>query len=456
MDSQNFTKCPRLGLHFFPDSRHYRQVDLENWLPKLQHLGISWLTLIASPARAIPEFFLRALLAAGIEPVIHFIFRPELPVPVASLLPILNSYARWGVRYVVFFDRPNLRQSWSPAGWGQEDLPERFLDVYIPYAEAAIQAGLQPVFPALEPGGDYWDTAFLRLALQGLVRRKAARILDNFALGVHAWSGNRPLDWGAGGPERWPAARPYTRSPEVQNQAGFRIFDWYLPVIQAEAGEKCELLLLRAGSRPGDQQDPRFPPLDLETHARRNLSLIRWLEDDLPPAEAQEKDFLAAVSGAAPGMDPIPPEVIACNFWLLAAEPNTPYAEQAWFQHSGETLPIVRSLYSWLQTREQGKTSSQAQAVLAQAETGKGKVIAHYLLLPMYAWGAGAWDLEAIRPWLQRGRITVGFSIEEARLAEKVTILDGMGAIPESTVDNLRQSGCLVEVSNPSGTKIAS
>ena len=66
---------------------------------------------------------------------------------------------------MVLFDRPNLRANWPAAAWAQSNLVERFLDVFQPLALAAVQAGLIPVFPPLEPGGDYWDTAFLRSCL---------------------------------------------------------------------------------------------------------------------------------------------------------------------------------------------------------------------------------------------------------------------------------------------------
>ena len=35
----------RIGFHYFPDTLHYRDVDVNTWLPELQALAASWLTV---------------------------------------------------------------------------------------------------------------------------------------------------------------------------------------------------------------------------------------------------------------------------------------------------------------------------------------------------------------------------------------------------------------------------
>jgi len=52
----------RLGLHYFPDTIHYRQSDLQTWLPELRQLNVQWLVLRSETNRAIPETFLDGLL----------------------------------------------------------------------------------------------------------------------------------------------------------------------------------------------------------------------------------------------------------------------------------------------------------------------------------------------------------------------------------------------------------
>jgi hypothetical protein len=151
-----------IGLHYFPDTLHYREQDLLTWLPELLALGAGWLTLIAPLQRAIPEEFITHLIQAEIEPVLHFPLPLDQSTSRLNLNMLLNTYSRWGVKYVTLFDRPNLRRNWSAATWAQDNLVERFLDFYIPLAEAVQMTGMVPVFPPLEPGGDYSEFSLVR------------------------------------------------------------------------------------------------------------------------------------------------------------------------------------------------------------------------------------------------------------------------------------------------------
>ena len=214
----------RLGFHYFPDTLHYRESDMAAWLPEIKSLGASWIVLMAPADRAIPEAFLRGLLSSGIEPILHFHLPLDNPPHIQELRLLFNTYARWGVHYVILFDRPNTRRSWLSSSWAQSNLVERFLDIYLPIAEAALQAGVTPVFPPLEPGGDFWDTTFLRAALQGIQRRGHIQLIDKLILSAYAPTCSKSLNWGAGGPERWPAARPYLTPESSQDQTRLSYF----------------------------------------------------------------------------------------------------------------------------------------------------------------------------------------------------------------------------------------
>jgi hypothetical protein len=623
----------RIGLHYFPDTLHYRARDLEIWLPHLSRMGMGWLTLLAPLERAIPEFFLEGLFSSGLQPVLHFQVPIQTSTSSEELCLLFSSYARWGVQYVALYDRPNSRSNWSPSAWAQMDLVERFLDQYVPLAEAALDEGLVPIFPPLEPGGDYWDLSFLQSALRGLQRRGQNRLLDSLALGAYAWAGNRSLEWGAGGPERWSQVVPYSTPAESEDQRGFRIFDWYLAISQRELGKRLPLFLLRVGSTPNDHLDPTNGEPDYLAHAGQNLSIARLLANE--PVE---------------GCSPVPPEVIAANFWLLAAHEKSPFTGQSWFRTEEEKLPVVNSFYRLaarqmitgvdgevLETSEDPQTQNsespaeQPQAELEsspepgnpisdrveaaqpletdpepiceaaavetanpdealtdlfqtdqpelqenqpnqpesqpeqpvlqqnqpeqlelqleqqepqsvqmdlqpeqpehqqgqpeqlkpqleqqepesdqmdlqpdQPELQQGQPeqleprqeqqepqldqvdpqpeqpesqpeqfelqpqqpesqpakpahsISHYVLLPLYAWGAADWDLDVIQPFLQESHPTVGFSLTEARLASRVTVVGGDGAISEEALDMLRAAGCKVERVMDDGTLIAS
>ncbi|MGB2910252.1 MAG: hypothetical protein WBB55_06695, partial [Anaerolineales bacterium] len=136
--SSRQVKISRLGFHYFPDTVHYSEHDLQSWLPELQKLAASWITLLAPTERAIPEYFINALIDAEIEPILHFVMPINGRANDVSLRLLLRSYARWGVRYVVLGDRPNNRSSWTTNSWAQLKLVERFLDIFLPQANLAL------------------------------------------------------------------------------------------------------------------------------------------------------------------------------------------------------------------------------------------------------------------------------------------------------------------------------
>jgi hypothetical protein len=455
---ENLPKPPnntRLGFYYFPDTLHYREMDLQTWLPELNTLGAKWLTMVSSPQRAIPEFFMRSLLAEGIEPILHFPISVDLAPQRGDLELLFNTYAGWGAHYVVLFDRPNKRSAWSSSAWAQTGLVERFLDIYLPLAEAALHAGLIPVFPPLEPGGDYWDTSFLRGALVGIQRRGYSHLLRNLVLGAYAWTSNRQLHWGAGGPERWPGARPYYTPLGSEDQCGFRIFDWYSALASSVLEDPCSIILIGAGARSGDQADFSVPAVNENTHAHISLAIAElMLGEEFATIQDQESK-------------PIATEILASNFWLLSTSSGSHRENQAWFRPDGSTLPAVGALRQWFsKTRAKAESTSQKlrspKAVESSADPisintkSNGRPIDHYLLLPVYEWGIADWHLDVIRPYVKKYRPTIGFSLQEASQARRVTVVGGVQSFPEAQIDALRTAGCLVNQISGDGTNIAS
>jgi hypothetical protein len=496
--SQTLSTNNRIGLHYFPDTLHYRVRDLEVWLPQLSQMGVGWLTLLAPIERAIPEYFLNSLFSSNIQPVLHFQIPAQAATSTEGFRLLFSNYARWGVQYVALYDRPNNRSNWSPAAWAQADLVERFLDQYLPLAGVALDEGLLPIFPPLEPGGDYWDLSFLQSALRGMQRRGQNSLLDRLSLGAYAWTGDRSLEWGAGGPERWSQVAPYSTPAESEDQRGFRIFDWYLAVSQRELGKRLPLFLLRAGSLPNDHLDPTSGEPDYLAHAEQNLTIARLLANE-----------------TVEGCTPVPPEVKAGNFWVLAAHEKSAFAGQGWFKSEEEKLPVVNSFYRFAARQNESKPEMelspasdasisevtdipqtippepepacdpvagdtpngevasvdaaginavgidpvQAEQPASQAAAqpeNQSRTISHYVLLPLYAWGAADWDLELIQPLMQETHPTVGFSLAEARMAARVTVIGGNGAISAEALDMLRSCGCKVERVLDDGTLVAS
>jgi hypothetical protein len=434
----------RLGFHYFPDTEHYRLSDLQTWLPRLHELGAGWLTLQAPDNRAIPEAFIRGLIDAGITPILQFNLSPANSGQNAPLQLLLKSYADWGVRYVLLFDRPNARRSWPANQWAQSDLVERFLDSYLPLAEICLAAGLIPVFPPLEPGGDYWDTAFLRAALQGIQRRGHDQMLKTLTLSAHAFVREEPLSWGAGGPERWPGARPYFTPPNQENQCGFYIFDWYLTIAEAVLQTRPPIILFSLSEQPHTPLTDPFISGETSNGASPvRLAMARLL------AGAEVTDE------ASQPLPALPPQVLAGNFWVLSADPGSPQTSYAWFLPDGGPLPTAEALRTWLASQSVSP-SREDELIQAESRPQGPAIIRHYLLLPLYEWGVADWHLEVIRPFVKKYQVTVGFSLDEAAHANRVTVVGGPQSFPEEKLELLRAAGCAVERVSGDGTSIAS
>jgi hypothetical protein len=432
----------RIGMHYFPDTLHYTESDLLTWLPMLKSLGVQWLTLISPPNRAIPEVFIRGLIENGIEPILHI--RPPLSQHPdrKELELLLNSYADWGVRYIALFDRPNTQASWSGEDWVQQELVERFLDTFIEYAEIVCRLGMYPIFSPLEPGGNFWDTAFLRSALQGIKSRGHERLLTRLVIGAYAWANNQSLNWGSGGPERWPGARPYFTPEGEQNQLGFRIFDWYNTISEAALNTRLPIILMGTGCKIGDQVNSELPKIDEHLHAARNLNIARLLAGE----EVDQPEQL----------DEIPNNVLAGVFWLLSAKANGALSNQAWFKNSGQTLPIVSLMQSWWTKKPYDiqQTTDFVRQINKQP-AANSRTIKHYLLLPVYEWGISDWHLEVTQPFIRKYTPTVGFSVEEACLAENVTVVGGENSFSLQVIKRLQHAGCQVRQISGDGTSIA-
>jgi hypothetical protein len=343
----------------------------------------------------------------------------DAPCDLAAMDLLFGAYAHWGVRHVVLFDRPNARASWPSSGWTQQGLVDRFLDRYLPPATLALQAGLKPVFPPLEPGGSFWDTAFLRLALESLERRKQSKLLENLILSAYAWTHGHALDWGAGGPERWPESRPYFTPQDSQDQRGFRVNDWYQAICQAVLQKQVPIILLQAGLGSAPARGQAAPEASIYA------SIASLCAGTITGEDEQSSALL----------EPIADTVTACNFWLLCAGDGSPYQEQALFATDGMPRPAALALKEWVAKNNYGVRSTTSVEVTSTPLSLNAHPLHHYLLLPNYPEGLSDWDWNVIRGFVKKHQPTVGFDMAEAALAEQVTLVGGDQLFSEEDLD---------------------
>lgn len=419
----------RVGFHYFQDFQHYREIDLTTWLPNIQELDASWMIINAPQDRAIPEPFITALLNNNIEPVIHFDLSLSAPPPLEDLSLLLHTYKNWGVHYVIIFNRPNIKSSWISSSWAQHDLVERFLDRFIPIASAVVREELIPVFPPLEPGGDYWDTAFLKSTLESLKRRGKTDIIDNLVLTASAAFSPNGLNWGAGGPERWPGARPYFTSDTEQDQRGFYIFEWYNAISHSILQRTIPTILVNVGKN----SEPSVN--------NSNFSTIFQLlnkEEVINPGSVENK------------LNSIPENIISCCFQLVPNSIDPDSNNNYFFNSDKESTEIHRSVMQWILSRKNGQKTRN------EPLRENSHPLQHYLLLPAYEWGISEWHLDVIKPFVKNHLPTIGFSLSEAALASKVTVVGGIQSFSEESLQFLRDSGSTVERISGDGTSIAS
>lgn len=419
----------KLGFHYFPDTLHYTEKDLQQWLPLLMELGVGWLILRTETNRAIPEYFISGLLKAGIQPIIQFPLTLQTPPDIRAVSPLVECYNHWGATFHLFFDRPNIHQSWPANQWAQQDLVERFLDRFLPLASLSVESGGFALFPPLEPGGNFWDTTFLRAALEAIQRRKMTRLLDKLILTAYGWSFYHPLNWGEGGPERWPDARPYFTPAQSQDQRGFRAFEWYSAISEAVLQKKCPIILLQAGLPAAPDRLPRHEVQSEEMDSTfmeifQLINTPRRLDDEIDPPRLEE-------------------EVISLNFWLLSASKQSPEFTFAWFE---DTQPIRKAAAQLCAEREVATNRPAMEGILDENNIRKAlRPIQHYL----YIGENGRSDLSTIfqkyAGFIAQFHPTLGFSLEEARLANRITLAVHKNDVPAELLQALQKQGCQID-----------
>lgn len=403
-----FPHPPRYGVHLTPDITPLSQPQLEAVLPTARTLGLRWVVLPAPTTRAVPEEHIRPWLEQGVTVILHLHAPVYDPPAVGEVAPLLQAYARWGVRHLIWFNRPNLQAAWGGT-WAQADPAERTADALLPLMQAAQEMGLTSLLPPLAQGGDYWDTAFLRRLLEELHRR-APQVLAQIGLAVEARSFGRPLAWGQGGPEAWPETHPYATPPHSQDQRGFCVFDWYATIAQAVLGRPMPMFLLRMGRAYGEGDAQAV------TDELAAIAALFGHDAAEPPPSVR---LHAQVFGGA--------------FWALAAPPGSPHADQVWLPPERPPRPIVERL---------ARTRGQQEPKGMPTPSGDGHV--PYILLPQDP-EKTPWALELIRPLLIHLRATVGFSIEEAVRHRRVVLVGSPGDFPPEQRQALRQQGVLVQ-----------
>lgn len=421
----------RLGFHYFPDFLHYTEKDIQRWLPALKEINAQWLVIQSPLNRAIPEDFIRRLSVNRINLVIAFNAPLSDPIDWHDLELFAAYYGKWGAKYAMLNQYPNQQSAWAVGQWSDSGLIDSVISQFIRFGSLCLDNGIRPVFPLLTPGSDYWDLAFLKIALTKLKEDAPPSIQNNFVLSAAAWDWGKPLDWGAGGQERWPKVKPYKLPQESQNQLGFRTYDWYVPIAREVFGKSIPVLLLQAGI----VHAPQNPAEKILPSSLEKLQAIYRLLKGENVFEALDESRL---------LQPISSDVIGCCFYLLSSDSP---AHQAcrWYSSDGLRLPPAQAIF----ISEQGNQEEKAEIEPDESQPNVNFRHNRYIFIAPELQPETPKLLELLHPYIEKFRPLIGYSIAEAQKSAMILAIAPAFDSEPSEFDQIKNNGSLVKIIRP-------
>ena len=408
-----------IGFAYFTSHEYQINRVANDWMKALKNIGSSVVILESAFDRAVSEDTFLLAIDHSLAPIVHFTDELPLARKFNQTAFLLDIYAKWGVSHVIFGDKPNSKAAWKSAGWHFENIIDHYLDRFIPIANHAVRNNMVPVLSPLIPGGDYWDTAFVELVLSGLKRRHLDSILEHLMLASYGFTFNKPISWGIGGPERWSGTKPYKTPDGQEDQIGFHNFEWIQAAGERAIGKKLPIIILDAG-----HTGPTSSQTDLDSSIEYMKTIYKLCASKTAQDDSINEQALFDNS------------VCWCTFSLDTV--------RAAF---GSSLSMESFTHIFL---DSGDKVSQTKS-----EVQNKKMISHYLLLPAYGSGVSDAVLNKVRPLIKHFHPTVGFSIEEAAFAQKVSVYPDPVVFSEETLSQLRSSGSIIEILPESGIDIA-
>jgi hypothetical protein len=335
----DFERPPSLrGIHGSPGT--HANFDHDYWIRQAQEMGIGIYKLMDDGSGSVLEFA-RKLRANNITPIVRmWRDRPNPGTLPPQALSYVKRYVEEGItRWFEVNNEPNLPHEWRMGQWQSGGRPELVVQNWLIDAEAVIQLGGYPAFPALAQCSHHPECSSIRWhvdAFEWLARNAADRAREVFSRGAWIATHDAVLNHcyrdEAG---EWHFEYPYdpvcqadrpgrTIMDDDNSLIGHRVpvqllkqhFDLEVPVMSTEGG----VFVPHDGTA---QWDPRYPAYDINGHAERTVAMFRWLERNTP-------DYYF-------GMCP----------WLIASElmghPPGPWSKDCWFW-VGRELPVVAAV----------------------------------------------------------------------------------------------------------------
>jgi hypothetical protein len=288
------------GVHWFP-TRAQDKETVDRYLTEVTAMRLRWVVVLQGLEPYDQEantYLLTKLKAAGIMPVVR-ILAPVGPLDSRRLEETVRRLLPY-TPYFQVFNEPNLEDEWgAPAPHSTA----RFLEYWIPAAEAVSRAGGYPGLPGPSPVGDYADVRFVSETVGLLLAWNRQDLLNQAWLAVHNYTLGAVTDCAA-------------------DDAGFGRYRRYNLAIVAALGVSLPMIATEGGPAPPPNGRWGAGGITPEYHAACLSAIFRWL----PQREAY---------------------LLAFAPWLLGNQVggghDSRWEPAAWFQ-VGYTLPVVEAL----------------------------------------------------------------------------------------------------------------
>lgn len=437
-------KSKKLGFHYYKDSGHFDDPSLDYWLPKLQAAGTSWLVIYAPETGEIPENFIIRLREARIEPIVVLNYSISEPPSVPIFQQRMAYFHSIGIHMVQFFNRPNMKSSWNAEDWIKPGLVTRFVRKFADYAIVCIREKVIPLFPLLEPGGDYWDLAFLRTSIKQIRKEYSESMLSNMVFSASACLNRHPVSWNALGPAAYPASVPYAEN-QVDHR-GFYLYSWYEDILKKEIGKNVPLLLMNAG-----MWDANAGIFDVVTKESKQqyLNILNLLQEVNLKGEGKIPSYVLSccvyklpstesLSQAAAAEKTVPGNLFGTDQKIAAGETRTV------FQSIKEGFQSLKNfnLVAWI-----SKVGTNIATIFKQLGKIllKGESLKEYFLLPEVSSLFTEEQMNVIRQYIKLHKCASGNDLNEALASKNVIMIDDQALYPAYMLRQLQDRGCAIQ-----------
>lgn len=411
------SKKIRMGFHFYHDLEHYTIGQVDQWHQQTGGCTGGFVVLLSPVDRAIPGAILDFFLSRDITPVIQFDYHALQKANPHDVDLLLTHYHHAGIKLLQLSGYINQKEFWKDKG-NPDSILVQITEAVLWFHTLTVPKGFTHVLPKMVPGGDYWDLIVLEQMLQTIEQGELG--ISSLVMSFAAWTNDHSLLWGEGGHAKWVQALPYQPKSSGEDHRGLLGFAWYQEIALKVLGIKLPILLFDGGQKNLD-----FATDSSEEFVIRFQKVCDFVND---PRKQGMFDHVTGI--------------------CFSFRPDF-YGEE-----------VIGTIQKYMPVWK-AKIQPEPVAQVVMKEVGKESVekskkpIEHYLLLPKYEWGIAKWHLEAALPFIQKYHATVGFSLDEAVQAEKVTVVMDSDVFSDEIIGQLHDRGCQVRVFRGDGTKIA-